>query len=109
VSYPQIVIENRAEGKQIAQARNTRVFVLREDAEGNEERIDISNLVRACDARLHVGEVVTAKLEVFITGIETRAEVESLLLTTFKPRRRSLWRRWRQITTLGSATQEYVR
>ena len=104
-----IRIVNQAAGKQIALAQNTQVFVVRRDEEGNEDEIDISNFVRAADARLHVGEVVTAKLEVFLTGIETRATLEEVVVRDLRPRKLSLWRRFRDATTFGSRERVFVR
>lgn len=110
---PRIYIENVGAAAKVVAGHETRVFLVVDgepDEEGTvaEERIDISSLCRAADVRLHVGEAVTAKLEVFVTGIETRAELEDLLLRHVKPRRR--WkRRLADITTLGSRLySEYV-
>ncbi len=97
--YPEIWIENtESRGKHVAM--NTKVFVLRENENGEEEKIDISTIVRAVDVRLHVGEVVTAKLDCFITGFSGRAEIEGLFLKEIKPRSR--WRRLVDATSFGS-------
>jgi len=104
-----LFIENTATRGKVIAGAYTQVYLLREDEDGNEERIDISSLVRGADVRLHVGEPVTARLDCFITGLAARTEAEEILLTTFKPRKRSLWRKFRDVTTLGNEQQEYVR
>jgi hypothetical protein len=106
-----IKIVNQSTGKQIAMSKNTQVFVVREDEDGTVEEIDISMVVRAVDAHLHVGEIVTARLDCFLTGIETRAEIESLIVRDLRPRKPSIWRRFRDVTTFGSreGVTEYVR
>lgn len=110
---PRIYIENRSTAPKVIAGSQTNVYLILDgepDERGlpTEERIDISNLVRSADVRLHVGEPIMANLEVFITGIETRAQIEDLLLREVKPR--GGWRRrLRDITTFGSRLySEYV-
>lgn len=105
---PEIWIENtEARGKNVA--LHTKVYLLRWDDHGNEEKIDISSLVRAADVRLHIGEVVTAKLDVYITGFESRASLETLLIKELDVPRKGWRRRLREVTTFGSGGQrEYA-
>jgi hypothetical protein len=103
---PEIWIEHtEAKGKQIA-GLHTKIYLLREDDAGHEERIDISSSVRAVDVQLHAGEPITAKLECFITGIAGRANVETLILNELKRPMKRWWRRDRdahiEVTSLGS-------
>lgn len=103
-----IRVVNAAEGKHIALGNNTRVFALIRNDDGEIEEIDISNAVRSVNAKLEVGSVVTATMEVFLTGFESRAEVEEIIVRKIK--RRRFWQRWRDITSFGSrdGVREYV-
>jgi len=105
-----VKIVNEARGKQIALGHNTTVFVIVEHEDGELDELDISTVVRAADVRLHLGEPVTAKLEVFVTGLEARAAIEEILLRELKPRR-GLWRRLRDVSTFGrrDGAAEYAR
>jgi hypothetical protein len=91
-----LYIEQGGEAAKKIAGRDTYIYVV--DDEGN--KTDISGMVRGVDVRLHVGEVVTAKLDVFVTGFEGEAELEDLFLKEIRPR--NWWRRkWRDVTTLG--------
>ena len=78
---------------------DTYVYVVDDDG----RKTDISTMVRAADVRLHMGSVVTANLEVFVTGIKSRADLEKLIVREIKSRKR--WQRWlrkpREITAFA--------
>ena len=105
---PELWIVNDAVGKNIA--RDTRVYVrLRDDAGEVKDEIEISNLVRAADVRMHLGEAVTAKLEIFLTGVETRADVEQILVREFAPRLPWWRKKLRDVSGFTrSGAREYV-
>ena len=106
----QVWIRNDGKGKVIA-GHETQVHLLVEDADGTEEWVDLSAFVRAADIRLHVGDVVTARLEVFVTGIDSRAHIERVAVKELgiPPKwRRMLRRRLREITTFGRSHREYA-
>lgn len=69
----------------------TVVYLVRFNEDGEEEKIDISICCRAVEFKTEVGEVNTAKLEVFVTGSKLRAEIEGVVLEELKPPRRG-WR-----------------
>ena len=92
----ELYIEQGGDGRKKIAGYDTFVYVV--DDDGN--KTDISNMVRNADVRLHIGEVVTAKLEVFVTGFKGNAELEELMLKEIKPRR--WWtRKWRDVTSFG--------
>lgn len=93
---PRILIEDYGSGKHIV--HNTHIWVLFEDENGEEQRVEISNLTRRVSVDMKIGEPLTAKLEVFITGFKTRAQAEEILSVYLpgKSRWRSMWRRLRR-------------
>lgn len=93
-------------GSKFIAGSHVRVIAIRDDG----EEFDISNMVRAVDVRMHVGEIVTASMDVFVTEVETRAEIENLMVRDFRPRKLSLWKRLRDVTTFNHfGVREYVR
>jgi hypothetical protein len=95
MNAPRIRIVDNGSGKHVAM--NTHVYVITEDDEGNEQELEISQLVRGVDIDIKVGDALTAKLDVFVSGIETRAQVEEILATYLS--RRSWWKRLRRRRT----------
>lgn len=65
-----------------------RVVYLDKDEDGNERAIDISSCVQGVDTRIQVGEVTTATLRVILVEGHTDAEVESVIMTKLRRRRR---------------------
>ena len=72
---------------------NASIYVLEDDG----RKVDISNMVRSCDVRLHYGEAITANLDVFVTGFKGLAETEEVILRRIPKKR--WWQRagkWRK-------------
>ena len=72
-------------------AIDVKVEHVKELEDGSEHVTDISPYVRAADIRLHVGEVATAKLEVFVSNVQVDAAVSEI--ATIRVDRGSWWRR----------------
>ncbi len=104
-----IKIIDEGDGKHVCM--DVKVLALVEQDDGSINEVDISTAVRGAYPRLEVGRVATATLEVFLTGFEARCEAEEILAKYVKPRKPSLWRKFRNVTTFGSrhGVQEYVR
>lgn len=109
---PEILIED-VEGSGKRLAMNTKVWLLRYDEQENEERIDISSLVRGVSMDIRVGEPLTARLDLFLGGMAARTEVEAAVIEQFQPRKRRWYHRWFhrdpiQVTHFGAAHKVYL-
>ncbi|HET6638592.1 MAG TPA: hypothetical protein VFH82_07420 [Gemmatimonadota bacterium] len=98
MNAPRLYIKDEGSGKHLA--TNTHVYLVVEDDEGNESEVDISNLVRRVSTDIRIGEPLTATLECFIAGFESRAQAETILLKHI-PRRRWWHRRLRDVSTFN--------
>lgn len=96
---PRILIEDYGSGKHVV--TNTHVWIISEDDEGNEQRTEISNLVRRVNVDMKVGDPLIATLEVFVAGFQSRAQASEILAVYLRPLPwwKRLWRR-RQVVDI---------